>query len=101
MRKCHALFAAALLFSGFAVVTVSTAEAAVCRARVAGHGSGKGILGKGTERARAAARLDWSREAKIRYGSRFTRLSKASDVRWTCKRTPLIATCVVTAKPCR
>ncbi len=87
--------------TGFVAITSTDADAASCRQRVSGSGMGQGILGKGTQRARAAATADWENKAKTNYGWKFRKLSKASDVNWDCKSLPLKATCIVTAKPCR
>jgi hypothetical protein len=99
MTKSIAFVAAVALVSTLTVASATTANAA-CRARVSGTGSGQGALGKGTEKARTAATLQWEGKAKSRHGSRFASLSKASDVKWDCKSTILKATCVVSAKPC-
>lgn len=101
MSSRTTLFAAAAITSGLAVVAVSTADAAVCRGRITGQGSGQGILGKGTQNARAAATSEWEAKAKSRHGWRFASLSKASGVAWDCKSTVLKATCVVSGRPCR
>lgn len=97
-----ALVAAGLTAAtGIVAVTSSDADAASCRQRVSGSGMGQGILGKGTQRARAAATADWENKAQSRYGWKFRKLANASDVNWDCKSLPLKATCTVTAKPCR
>ncbi|MBA4174167.1 MAG: hypothetical protein C0511_16305 [Hyphomicrobium sp.] len=86
---------------GIALFTPTASEAASCRARLSATGSGQGILGVGTQNARAAATSNFESKAKSRHGSKFASLSKASDVKWDCRSTALKATCVVTAKPCR
>lgn len=101
MSKRTLLFLAAAATTGLAVATVQTADAAVCRPRLSGAGEGQGILGKGTQNARARATAEWESKAKSRYGSRFASLSKASGVTWNCKSTIVKATCQVSARPCR
>lgn len=89
-----------------AVITVlaaaSEADAAVCRARISGTGTGNGLFGGATLAARAAATAEWQAKVGNRHGSRFTSMDKAQSVRWDCTQTPIVqAKCVVTARPCR
>jgi hypothetical protein len=73
-----------------------------CRSRVAGNGVGKGVLGKATANARAAATADWEAKAARRFGRAFADLNRAREVRWDCKAVPVVQdTCVVTAIACR
>lgn len=77
-------------------------EAATCRARISGQGSGQGVAGAGTEVARSRAAADWSSRAQTKYGAAFTIFSKARDVRYDCRQGAILeAKCVVTARPCR
>lgn len=72
-----------------------------CLETVEGIGTGRGVFGRGSARARVAARRDWENAAAEAYGPGFARFSRAVDVRWDCKqRAVLLAKCVVTAKPC-
>jgi hypothetical protein len=73
-----------------------------CYDAVEGIGRGTGAFGRGTQRARYAARRDWERNASSRYGRAYGNLSRADDVQWDCKKNAvLLAKCVVIAKPCR
>ncbi|MBA2124774.1 hypothetical protein DLM45_00860 [Hyphomicrobium methylovorum] len=88
-------------------LSVSSADArrwdhrGVCKAPLEGSATGKGILGKGSERAREAARYNWEDEAEARYGRAFANLSRARGVRWDCARNAVVtAKCVVIARPC-
>lgn len=105
ISKICALAIGAALFAG-----VSNDDAAAqrwgtidgCREAVEGIGRGTGTFGRGTQRARYAARRDWERNAANRYGPAFGNMSRADDVTWDCKRNAvLLAKCVVVAKPCR
>jgi hypothetical protein len=84
-----------------ALLTASAADAAVCRARLAGTGTGQGVFGAGTQNARTAATSDFEAKANKAYGKRFASLAKAASVRWDCKSGALQAKCVVTGRPCR
>lgn len=85
-----------------ALLSWSSAEAATCRARVVGEGTGQGVAGRGTEVARSRAQASWSAAAQARYGSSFAIFSKARDVRYDCKKNAIVqAKCVVSAQPCR
>jgi len=78
------------------------ADAAVCKGRVAGSGSGQGLFGAGTQNARAAATADWQARAQQRYGRRFASFTKARGAKWDCAQNAMIqAKCVVTATACR
>lgn len=80
----------------------SGAEAAVCRARIDGRGTGQGLFGEGTAVARQAAIQDFEQKAANRFGGRFGSFSRARGVRWDCKKNAiLMAKCVVAAFPCR
>ncbi len=84
------------------LVLSGTAEAATCKARVAGTGQGTGLMGAAANNARAAAIADWQARARARHGVRFGSLDTAQAIRWDCTQTPLVqAKCVVTARPCR
>ena len=85
-----------------ALATWSSAEAATCRPRVVGEGTGQGVAGRGTEVARSRAEASWSAAAQARYGSSFAIFGKARGVRYDCKKNAIIqAKCVVSAQPCR
>jgi hypothetical protein len=84
-----------------ALVAASAADAAVCRTRLVGTGTGQGLFGAGTENARTAATTDFETRATKAHGKRFASLSKADSVRWDCKSGALEAKCVVTGRPCR
>lgn len=72
-----------------------------CYATVEGIGTGTGVFGRGSARARAAARVNWEATVADLYGDKYARLSTARQIRWDCKRRAmLLAKCVVTAKPC-
>jgi hypothetical protein len=84
-----------------ALVAATAADAAVCRARLVGAGTGQGLFGAGTQNARTAATTDFEAKATKAHGKRFASLSKAASVRWDCKSGALEAKCVVTGRPCR
>jgi hypothetical protein len=84
-----------------ALVAASAADAAICRTRLVGTGTGQGLFGAGTENARTAATTDFETRATKAHGKRFASLSKAASVRWDCKSGALEAKCVVTGRPCR
>jgi hypothetical protein len=72
-----------------------------CHSRMEGVATSKGILGLGTANARLAARHNWENLVTKRYGTAYSNLDRASDIRWDCKKGAiLLAKCVVTAKPC-
>ncbi|MEQ1713956.1 MAG: hypothetical protein ABL908_21525 [Hyphomicrobium sp.] len=101
LAAAAAVAAGVTIATGLVLATSGDASAASCRPAISGSGTGQGILGKGTQRARAAATSEWEAKAKSRHGWKFGKLGKASDVNWDCKSLPLKAKCVVTAKPCR
>lgn len=73
-----------------------------CEEPVEGIATGQGIFGRGTIRARAAARSDWEDQVARQYGPAYARFRYARDVQWDCKRGAVIrAKCVVVARPCR
>lgn len=72
-----------------------------CHQVVEGVGTGNGVFGRGSRRARVAARQNWEDAVQNMYGREYASLSYAREVRWDCKqRALLLAKCVVTAKPC-
>jgi hypothetical protein len=78
-----------------------THKGTVCKVRLEGGATGQGLFGAGTAAARAAAQSDWESKAAAKYGEKFASLSKASLVRWDCKKNAILkAKCVVTARPC-
>ena len=84
-----------------ALLAASAADAAVCRARMVGTGTGQGLFGAGTQNARMAATGELEAKANKAYGKRFASLAKAASVRWDCRSGALQAKCVVTGRPCR
>ena len=94
--------AAAVVASMGMVAASSPADAAVCRGRMSGEGTGMGIAGQGTINARAAALANWMRKVEARHGARFASSAKARSVRYDCRTGAILeAKCVVTAVPCR
>ena len=92
---------AAVLLAATAVGTSDTAEAVmVCRDRVAGEGTGRGVADQRELLARAAALANWSRNVEARFGIRFSSPSMARTIRYDCRRGVLEAKCAVTAVPC-
>ena len=84
------------------LATAAPAEAAVCRARMSGEGTGMGVAGQGTTKARAAALSNWARNVEIKHGKRFADSAKAQSVRYDCRQGAILeAKCVATAVPCR
>lgn len=104
LKKLVALVAVATA-TWMAVATSTQAQSwntvGRCYQQIEGVGTGRGVFGLGTAKARTAARIDWQQRAEGRYGPAYARLSLASGVRWDCKKNAvLLAKCVVTAKPC-
>ena len=111
MRVFHAF---ALALAVMAVGTVVAGDSADARHRrhhwnptgkcydpVEGVGTGTGVFGRGSAKARRAARSDWESNVASRYGLEFARLHLARNVSWDCKkRAVLLAKCVVVATPC-
>ncbi len=88
------MLAAAAVWSG--------AEAATCKGRMDGQGTGQGIAGQGTEAAKSRAAADWSSRVQTKHGSSFAIFSKAQGVRFDCRQGAILeAKCVVSARPCR
>lgn len=72
-----------------------------CYPAIEGSGTGHGVFGRGSARARSEARADWEDQASSKYGRAYGRLYFAQDVQWDCKKgAVLTAKCVVTARPC-
>jgi hypothetical protein len=95
---CTGVVAAAMV--GSAIMSTS-AEAAVCRARMSGQGTGLGIAGQGTNAARSNALADWARQVQARHGARFANTALARAVRYDCRQGAVLeAKCVVSAVPC-
>ena len=91
--------AAAVAVTAFAT---TAADAATCRARLAGTGTGQGLAGLGTESAKTAATTDWQANARKRFGHRFANVAKAQGVKMDCAAGAILqAKCVMTARPCR
>ncbi|MGQ0456351.1 MAG: hypothetical protein ACT4OU_04745 [Hyphomicrobium sp.] len=108
MRMITKTFALALAAGVCMASAVDTASAKRwneydgCYDAIEGIGRGTGVFGRGTQRARYAARRDWERNASYRYGAAYGNLGRAYDVQWDCKKNAvLVAKCVVIAKPCR
>lgn len=72
-----------------------------CYPAIEGSGTGHGVFGRGSRRARARARADWEDQASAKYGRAYGRLHFARNVEWDCKKgAVLTAKCVVVASPC-
>ena len=85
-----------------ALPATPSAEAAVCRSRMAGEGTGLGIMGLGTAMARQNALANWSSKVSAKHGPRFATTAKARSVKYDCRQGAILqAKCVVTAIPCR
>jgi hypothetical protein len=96
---CTCVSAAAL---AVAIAASVPSEAAVCRSRMSGQGTGMGIAGQGTINARAAALANWARNVEARHGKRFADTAKGRSVRYDCRQGAVLeAKCVVSAVPCR
>lgn len=84
------------------LATATPSEAAVCRGRMAGEGTGMGVAGQGTTNARAAALANWVSGVEAKHGRRFADTAKARSVRYDCRQGAVLqAKCVVSAVPCR
>ncbi len=76
--------------------------ASVCKDRMFGFATGQGILGLGTQQARSIAIANWQSKVADRYGNRYSNMSNARNVVWTCNKLAILqAKCTVSAKPCR
>ncbi len=74
----------------------------VCKDRMFGFATGQGIFGLGTQQARSIAIADWQSKVADRYGERYSNMSNARNVVWTCNKLAILqAKCTVSAKPCR
>lgn len=96
--------AAALLFGGASMMPSQQAEAAkkVCKTNfVVGKGVGHGVLGAGTKKARIRAIAAWQRTVAARYGSSWSRWTKATETDVECDRNLARAVCTATARPCK
>jgi hypothetical protein len=95
-----AVFAAAALVAGLSARGADAAPR--CYSAVEGIATSTGLLGAGSAKARAKARLNWQAAAHRLHGRRYTNFRMAQDVRWDCKKGAiLLAKCVVVARPCR
>jgi hypothetical protein len=83
-----------------AIHLAPAAEAAVCRARMSGEGTGVGVAGQGAALARSNAMADWSRKVAARHGQRFASTALARSVRYDCRQGVLETKCAATAVPC-
>jgi hypothetical protein len=93
---------ASLIAVGAAVASLPRpAGADACQAVVSGLGTGRGILGKGTERARAAAVVDWEGKVRARHGLQFASFKGSANPAFDCRSGLLGVTCVAVAAPCR
>jgi hypothetical protein len=73
----------------------------VCKPATEGIATGKGLFGKGSERAREAAIYNWEESVENRFGRAFSNLDRAAVVRCDCAKNAVItAKCVVIARPC-
>jgi hypothetical protein len=92
---------AAVALAGMTAASDS-ADAAVCRARISGQGTGIGVAGLGTQNARSAALANWSAAARARFGARFANPSNARSLRYDCRSGFVLEVkCVVSGRPCR
>ena len=105
MTPCtSAAVAAALACVSFAALLAASApsEAASCLARVAGEGTGMGVGGVGTTKAKEDALANWSRNVRATYGTRFANQASARGVRYDCRSGFVLEVkCAVSAVPCR
>jgi hypothetical protein len=103
LTKALLLGAGALTIAAGAILSSATpSDAAVCRARMSGQGTGMGVAGQGSQMARQAALADWRRRVEARHGARFANTARARSVRYDCKPGAILqAECVVSAVPCR
>ena len=91
-----------LALSLAALVSVDSADAAVCKSRMAGEGRGTGIAGQGTDNAKRAALDAWVEAVAKKHGRSFANSSKARSIRYDCRQGAVLeAKCVVSAVPCR
>lgn len=72
-----------------------------CHAPIEGVGTGQGLLGAGTRKARANAVADFEQKAVSRHGVRYGKIALAKNVKTDCRSGTLEAKCVVTGRPCR
>jgi hypothetical protein len=72
-----------------------------CHATIEGVGTGQGLLGAGTRKARAAAVSDFEQKATSLHGARYGKFANAKNVKTDCRSGTLEAKCVITARPCR
>lgn len=101
--KGSLLVASLALIMATGIIAASTpADAAVCRARMSGQGTGLGIAGQGTNNARSNALGDWMKKVEAKHGKRFANTANARSIRYDCRTGAILeAKCVVTAIPCR
>ncbi len=100
--KTTILFATIMVSALGVVLDVAPADAAVCRSRMSGQGTGTGLFGQGSTLARQNALADWSNKVAARHGQRFASSAKARSVAYDCRQGAILqAKCVVTAVPCR
>ncbi len=100
-RACKFLVIAAVSFVGSAALMSDSAEAVVCRGRMAGSGTGMGLFGQGTALARQNALADWASKVGARHGQRFASTTLARSARYDCRTGAILqAQCVVSAIPC-
>lgn len=91
---------ASAMASGFGATDASALPR--CRPPVEGSASATGILGAGSEKARAAALENWKYTVRQLYGRRYADFYNAQNRQWDCKKGAiLLAKCVLVAKPCR
>jgi hypothetical protein len=98
-RRLPALLAATVTLAG---LSISAEAAPYCYSRMEGSGTGQGMFGTGSEKAKASAIADWQNRVADRWGPRYAYFSNARGVRIDCKKGAILkAKCVVTAMPCR
>ena len=90
------------ILAGTSIAFATAADAAVtCRPRIDGEGLGSRVFGQGTGVARENAVIEWSHNATIRFGDKFSNIALAQQVRYDCGGgTVMQAKCVVAAIPC-
>lgn len=105
MKSNRAIVSSACLSVILAAASVAfstSADAAVtCRPRIDGEGFGSRVFGQGTGVARENAVIEWSHNATIRFGLKFSNIALAQQVRYDCAGgTVMQAKCVVAGIPC-
>lgn len=93
-----------LMAAGLVVGTATTVDAAPaprCYPVIEAVGTGQGVLGAGSKKARAAAIVDFEQKAMALHGAKYAKFGKAQTVKRDCRTGAIEAKCVITARPCR